>query len=64
MLGRVTPADSADSGPRRVAVLTHLGRPEAVETATRLIEGLSEAGHHLLRPGRRLRRLGLPAVRD
>ena len=44
MLGRVTPADSANFGPRRVAVLTHLGRPEAVVTATRLIEGLSAAG--------------------
>ena len=44
MLGRVTPADSADFGPRRVAVLTHLGRAEAVATATRLIEGLSAAG--------------------
>ncbi len=29
---------------RRVAVLTHMGRPAAVQAATRLIEGLSAAG--------------------
>ena len=46
MLGQVSLADppgSAGSGPRRVAVLTHLGREEAIETAVRLIEGLSAA---------------------
>jgi NAD+ kinase len=29
---------------RRVAVLTHMGRPAAIEAATRLIEGLHQAG--------------------
>ena len=29
---------------RRVAVLTHMGRPAAVEAATRLVEGLNAAG--------------------
>ena len=29
---------------RRVAVLTHMGRPPAVEAATRLVEGLNAAG--------------------
>ena len=44
MLGQVTPpADSAGSGQRRVAVLTHLGREMAIETAARLIKGLSAA---------------------
>ena len=64
MLGRVTPADSADSGPRRVAVLTHLGRPEAVATATRLIEGLSAAGITCSVPADDFDVLGLQAVRD
>jgi NAD+ kinase len=32
------------SSPRRVAVLTHMGRPAAIEAATRLIEGLQRAG--------------------
>jgi NAD+ kinase len=40
----VTAAHSANSDSRRVAVLTHLGRPEAVQTATRLIEELAAAG--------------------
>ncbi|MCW2810599.1 MAG: kinase, partial [Friedmanniella sp.] len=34
----------ATDGTRRVAVLTHMGRPAAVQAATRLIEGLSAAG--------------------
>jgi NAD+ kinase len=46
MLGQVTPADPEGSGLRRVAVLTHLGRPEAIESAVRLIEGLSGSGLH------------------
>lgn len=41
MLWHVTTADHAGSGPRRVAVLTHLGRPQAIESAVRLIEGLA-----------------------
>jgi NAD+ kinase len=33
------------TGPmRRVAVLTHMGRPDAIKAATRLVEGLSTAG--------------------
>ncbi len=44
MLGQVTPADPAGSGLRRVGVLTHLGRPEAIDTAVRLIEGLAVSG--------------------
>lgn len=39
----MTPADAAHSGLRRVGVLTHLGREQAIETAVRLIEGLSAA---------------------
>ena len=30
---------------RTVAVLTHMGRPAAIDAATRLVEGLSAAGH-------------------
>lgn len=48
MLWRVTPAETSAPGApyarRRVAVLTHLGRREAVETATGLIERLAAAG--------------------
>ncbi len=44
MLGQVTPAEAAGSALRRVAVLTHLGRPEAIDTAVRLIEGLAASG--------------------
>ncbi len=43
MLGQVMPADPAGSGQRRVAVLTHLGREQAIDTAVRLVEGLSAA---------------------
>jgi NAD+ kinase len=46
MLRQVTVSDSpacAVPGPRRVAVLTHLGREEAIDTAARLIEGLAAA---------------------
>jgi len=43
MLGQVT--SEAPAGPvRRVAVLTHMGRPEAVDAATRLVGGLLAAG--------------------
>lgn len=47
MLWRVTPLDTeTDDLPagRRVAVLTHLGRREAVETAAGIIERLAAAG--------------------
>jgi len=51
MLGRVTDA-TAERGAsppvraagRVVGVLTHVGRPAAIDAATRLIEGLSQAG--------------------
>ena len=43
MLWQVTRSDGSGA-TRRVAVLTHLGRPEAVETAARLIGGLQAAG--------------------
>jgi NAD+ kinase len=38
------PIDPRSSAARRVAVLTHMGRPAAVEAATRLVEGLDAAG--------------------
>ena len=52
MLSRVTEAPDlqdqqhlpAPAGSRRVGVLTHVGRPAAVDAATRLIEGLLAAG--------------------
>ncbi len=51
MLWQVTEAPEVPSTqapsqarPRRVAVLTHMGRPAAVDAATRLIEGLHRAG--------------------
>lgn len=47
MLRRVTKAagPSPATGPvRRVGVLTHMGRPTAIEAATRLIEGLGAEG--------------------
>jgi NAD+ kinase len=52
MLGRVTEAPDAPqrNGPvpgaprRRVGVLTHMGRPAAIDAATRLIEGLHRHG--------------------
>jgi NAD+ kinase len=52
MLWQVTEASAPKSGPpgvssdstRRVAVLTHMGRPTAIAAATRLVEGLSAAG--------------------
>ena len=47
MLGQVTGALHPDQGgrpQRTVGVLTHVGRPAAVDAATRLIDGLHEAG--------------------
>ena len=47
MLWRVTaptPEQDGQPGVRRVALLTHTGRPEAVAAANRLVEGLSAAG--------------------
>ena len=52
MLWQVTEASAERDGlptggkdsVRRVAVLTHMGRPPAVEAATRLVEGLNAAG--------------------
>ena len=45
MLCRVTPPPAQPAAEaRRVAVLTHLGRREAVETAAGIIERLSAAG--------------------
>lgn len=45
MLSRVTPPPAQPAPPeRRVAVLTHLGRREAVATAASLIERLAAAG--------------------
>ncbi len=44
MLGQVTVPAPAGPQRRRVAVLTHLGRPQAVETAVRLMAGLHAAG--------------------
>ena len=52
MLWQVTKASAERDGlptggkdsVRRVAVLTHMGRPAAVEAATRLVEGLNAAG--------------------
>jgi NAD+ kinase len=38
------PIDPRAETVRRVAVLTHMGRPAAVEAATRLVEGLNAAG--------------------
>jgi NAD+ kinase len=38
------PTDPHEDAIRRVAVLTHMGRPVAVEAATRLVEGLNAAG--------------------
>jgi len=42
MLSRVSEQSTAPV--RRVGVLTHVGRPDAIKAATRLIEGLSAAG--------------------
>ena len=39
-----SPDRTPPSTPRRVGVLTHMGRPAAIAAATRLIEGLLEAG--------------------
>lgn len=36
--------DDVETGPRRVAVVTHMGRPAAISAATRLIDGLLAAG--------------------
>lgn len=44
MLGQVTPAATDHGTRRRIAVLTHTGRPEAIDTASRLVGGLLEAG--------------------
>jgi NAD+ kinase len=53
MLWQVTKASAQSEGQpgnvnadsaRRVAVLTHMGRPAAIAAATRLVEGLSAAG--------------------
>src|SRR3712207_3778449 len=51
MLGRVTEATDVRQSPpparaadRAVGVLTHMGRPAAIDSATRLIEGLHRAG--------------------
>jgi NAD+ kinase len=47
MLGQVTDPvaqRNGRAGPRRVAVLTHTGRPAAVSAANRLVEGLHRAG--------------------
>jgi NAD+ kinase len=38
------PSGARPDSARRVAVLTHMGRPAAIAAATRLIEGLSAAG--------------------
>src|SRR5215217_855028 len=38
------PGSVNSDSARRVAVLTHMGRPAAVAAATRLVEGLSAAG--------------------
>ena len=38
------PSGASPDSARRVAVLTHMGRPAAIAAATRLIEGLSAAG--------------------
>ena len=38
------PTGGGKDSVRRVAVLTHMGRPPAVEAATRLVEGLNAAG--------------------
>src|SRR3954452_382754 len=43
MLGQVT-SDAPVEPVRSVAVLTHMGRPEAVDAATRLVGGLLAAG--------------------
>jgi NAD+ kinase len=47
MLGQVTDPAAQRNGraaPRRVAILTHTGRPAAVSAANRLVEGLHQAG--------------------
>lgn len=38
------PSGESPDSTRRIAVLTHMGRPAAVAAATRLVEGLSAAG--------------------
>ena len=43
MLGRVVTDQSGDA-PRRVAVLTHTGRPDAIDASRRLVTGLNAAG--------------------
>ncbi|MDN5725513.1 MAG: NAD kinase [Propionibacteriales bacterium] len=50
MLGSVTPTSSLDADRRRVAVLTHTGRAEAVNAAERMIRGLNAAGIEALVP--------------
>ncbi|WP_375433022.1 NAD kinase [uncultured Friedmanniella sp.] len=40
----VPPAQAPGDPARRIAVLTHMGRPAAIDAATRLIEGLHRAG--------------------
>ncbi|MBA3529226.1 MAG: NAD kinase [Propionibacteriaceae bacterium] len=44
---------------RRVAVMIHTGRPEAVKTATRLVNGLSRAGIVSAIPAEDLKAMGL-----
>ncbi len=51
MLSRVTAASQDIDSDRRVAVLTHTGRPEAMAAAARVVAGLARAGICCVLPG-------------
>lgn len=55
-------APSGLGDPRRIAVLTHTGRDEAVKAATRLISGLAAAGIVCVLPPADLTKLRLPST--
>jgi NAD+ kinase len=50
MLWQVSQDVPGAEPPRRVAVLTHMGRPEAIDATTRLVGGLIAAGLEVLVP--------------
>ena len=58
MLWQVTSQPAPNESERRVAVLTHVGRPEAIKAATRLVEGLQAAGVEVVMPAEDLAVMG------
>jgi len=58
MLWQVSVPDGQQHRIRRVAVLTHPGRPAATKSAARLVEGLSAAGIEIAMPAEDMAGLG------